>query len=94
MPFCSSDREHRHWEKAASTRRDLRLVQGQAFQLLSQSFLGGKPEVDIHVDNHDESKQENNIGISQTGDLKQRAFANFGGDFANILEEEERWDDL
>ncbi|MDP6308823.1 MAG: hypothetical protein QGF45_10155 [SAR324 cluster bacterium] len=30
----------------------------------------------------------------QTGDFKQRAFANFEGDFANILEEEERWDDL
>ena len=30
----------------------------------------------------------------QTGDYKQRAFANFEGDFANILEEEERWDDL
>ena len=30
----------------------------------------------------------------QTGDFKQRAFANFEGDFADILEEEERWDDL
>ena len=28
------------------------------------------------------------------GDYKQRAFANFEGDFANLLEEEERWDDL
>ncbi len=30
----------------------------------------------------------------QLGDFKQRAYANFEGDFANILEEEERWDDL
>ena len=30
----------------------------------------------------------------QNGDYKQRAFANFEGDFGNILEEEERWDDL
>ena len=30
----------------------------------------------------------------EIGDFKQRAFANFDGDFGNILEEEERWDDL
>ena len=34
------------------------------------------------------------ISGPQIGDFKQRAFANFDGDFANILEEEERWDDL
>ena len=34
------------------------------------------------------------INGPQIGDFKQRAFANFDGDFANILEEEERWDDL
>ena len=28
------------------------------------------------------------------GDFKQRAFSNFEGDFASILEEEERWEDL
>jgi hypothetical protein len=34
------------------------------------------------------------ISSPQIGDFKQRAFANFDGDYANILEEEERWDDL
>ena len=30
----------------------------------------------------------------QAGGFKQRAFSNFEGDFASILEEEERWEDL
>ena len=34
------------------------------------------------------------IDCPQTGDFKQKAYANFEGDYANILEEEERWDDL
>ena len=34
------------------------------------------------------------ISGPQIGDFKQRAFSNFNGDFANILEEEERWDDI
>ena len=34
------------------------------------------------------------INGPQAGDFKQRAFSNFEGDFASILEEEERWEDL
>ena len=34
------------------------------------------------------------INGPQAGDFKQRAFSNFDGDFASILEEEERWEDL
>ena len=34
------------------------------------------------------------IDSPQTGDFKQKAYANFEGDYANILEEEERCDDL
>ena len=30
----------------------------------------------------------------QAEGFKQRAFSNFEGDFASILEEEERWEDL
>ena len=30
----------------------------------------------------------------QSGGFKQRAFSNFEGDFASILEEEERWEDF
>ena len=34
------------------------------------------------------------ISGPQVGDFKQRSFSNFEGDFASILEEEERWEDL
>lgn len=34
------------------------------------------------------------IDSPQTGDFKLKAYANFEGDYANILEDEERWDDL
>ena len=34
------------------------------------------------------------INGPQAGGFKQRAFSNFEGDFASILEEEERWEDL
>ena len=34
------------------------------------------------------------INGPQAGGFKQRAFSNFEGDFASILEEKERWEDL
>ena len=34
------------------------------------------------------------INGPHAGDFKQRAFSNFKGDFASILEEEERWENL
>ena len=34
------------------------------------------------------------INGPQAGDFKQCAFSNFKDDFASILEEEERWEDL
>ena len=34
------------------------------------------------------------ISGPQVGDFKQHAFSNFEGDFASILEEEERWEYL